>query len=84
MITWIPKDKDQPKEKARLTDDGMEYTSSDIVLLWTTDKLDPVKFGGFEEGKWFVNGLFGHDEEVKYWAYINGPDGHLLQQEYKP
>ena len=80
MITWVAVDKDLPKQKPRISDDGLQYKSSDMVLLWTDNKINPIAFGCYEDDNWYVNGL--HAEKVLYWAMINGPDGHLLNVEF--
>ena len=83
MITWIPVDKDLPKQIERVDSDGVKYKSSNTVLVWTTDKESPVDCGNLEDDKWFIHGIMGYDgPKVTHWAYINGPDGHLLHQEY--
>lgn len=82
MITWIPVEKDLPKQIPNFDDDGNEFKSSDVVLIWTTDKDEPIALGCYQDDKWFVNGIANNGETVTHWAFINGPDGHLLKLEY--
>ena len=82
MITWIPVDKDLPKQHERKDGDGRKYKSSNLVLIWTTDKEQPLDIGCLEDDKWFIHGIGGYDSTVTHWALINGPDGHLVDMEY--
>ena len=83
MISWIPVDKDLPKQKDRIDDDGNPYKSSDMVLVWTDYKPFPIGIGCYEDNMWFVDGVVPKEYKVQYWAYINGPDGRLLKKEYQ-
>ena len=82
MITWIPVDKDLPKQIERIGEGGEKYKSSNIVLIWTTDEEQPLDIGCLEDDKWFIHGIDGYDSTVTHWALINGPDGHLVDVEY--
>ena len=84
MITWINAKKEQPKEKPRTDDDGYKYTSSDMVLLWTTSAINPLALGCYEGGEWYINscGEKNRYDKVLYWAMINDPEGHLVRREY--
>lgn len=82
MITWIPVEQGLPNEKDRIGNCGEEYTSSDMVLLFTDDPEEPIALGCLEDGKWFIDGVGGYDSNITHWALINQPDGHLLAIEY--
>ena len=82
MITWIPVEKELPKQLDKIDEDGHPYKSSNMVLIWTKDKEQPLDVGCFEDDKWFIHGIGGYDSTVTHWAFINEPDGHLLQVEY--
>ena len=82
MITWIPIEQGLPKEKDRIGECGEEYTSSDMVLVYTSDPEDPISLGCIEDGQWFIDGVAGFGIEVTHWSLINRPDGHLLTIEY--
>lgn len=80
MITWIPISQELPKVYKRVDDDGNKYESSNIILIWDGDEQQPLGIGCLEDGKFYIEGLVA--EDAKYWAYVNTPDGYILQQEY--
>ena len=80
MITWIPVKERLPKTHSAVDSEGLNYITSDMVLVWDGDKDCSLGVGCYEDGRWFIDGI-GSDE-VTHWAHINKPDGHLLQQEY--
>lgn len=80
MITWIPVQQELPKMHKAIDGDGREYQISHMLLLWDGADDRPIAVGCLEDGQWYSDGLLCN--KVTHWAYINEPDGHILQQEY--
>ena len=80
MIEWISIDEELPKMHIEIDDDGREFETSNLILIWDGYEEQPLGVGVYEDGVFYIEGLGTHKAE--YWAYINKPDGDILQQAY--
>lgn len=76
MITWISVKDKLPKTHKEVDEDGVEYNTSNLILVWDNDEDEPLGVGTYEDGKFYINGL--GVKNVTHWAHINRPDGHLI------
>ncbi len=76
MITWISVKDRLPKTHKEVDEDGVEYNTSDLILVWDNDEEEPLGVGVYEDGKFYIGGV--SSENVTHWAHINRPDGHLI------
>lgn len=61
----------------QMEDDNGTYLCSNPILVWDNDEDTPLGVGVYEDGKYYINGVATYT--ATHWAYINKPDGHILQ-----
>lgn len=76
MITWISVKDKLPKTHKEINDDGVEYVTSNLILIWDNNEEEPLGVGVYEDGQFCIDGL--GVKNVTHWAHINRPDGNLI------